>query len=107
MASLLLTYSGMAGGQNLVFKPTLLAALLASGVLRATRLPGWYSFARPLPAALPPAVGQLRRMAFRPWRKFPAALRYANRLSDHLFVLGRHLNENGASDVLWVPGANR
>lgn len=32
MASLLLTYSGMAGGQHLVFKPTLLAALLASGV---------------------------------------------------------------------------
>lgn len=37
----------------------------------------------------------------------PAALRYANRLSDHLFVLGRHLNDNGAADVLWVPGANR
>lgn len=32
MASLLLTYSGMAGGQNLAFKPTVLAALLASGV---------------------------------------------------------------------------
>jgi hypothetical protein len=32
MASLLLTYSGMAGGQHLIFKPTLLAALLASGV---------------------------------------------------------------------------
>lgn len=32
MASLLLTYSGMAGGQHLVFKPTLLAALLAGGV---------------------------------------------------------------------------
>ncbi len=37
----------------------------------------------------------------------PAALRYLNRLSDHLFVLGRVLNDNGASDVLWVPGANR
>jgi cob(I)alamin adenosyltransferase len=37
----------------------------------------------------------------------PAALRYANRLSDHLFVLGRHLNQDGAADVLWVPGANR
>lgn len=32
MASLLLTYSGVADGQRLVFKPTLLAALLASGV---------------------------------------------------------------------------
>ena len=37
----------------------------------------------------------------------PAAIRYANRLSDHLFVLSRRLNGNGASDVLWVPGANR
>lgn len=37
----------------------------------------------------------------------PAALRYINRLSDHLFVLSRKLNDNGARDVLWVPGANR
>ena len=37
----------------------------------------------------------------------PAAIKYANRLSDHLFVLSRRLNGNGASDVLWVPGANR
>jgi cob(I)alamin adenosyltransferase len=34
-------------------------------------------------------------------------LRYLNRLSDHLFVLGRVLNGNGTADVLWVPGANR
>jgi cob(I)alamin adenosyltransferase len=37
----------------------------------------------------------------------PEAIRYINRLSDHLFVLGRRLNENGAADVLWVPGAAR
>lgn len=37
----------------------------------------------------------------------PLALTYANRLSDHLFVLARHLNEDGAADVLWLPGANR
>jgi cob(I)alamin adenosyltransferase len=35
------------------------------------------------------------------------ALKYLNRLSDHLFVLGRRANDNGARDVLWVPGANR
>jgi cob(I)alamin adenosyltransferase len=35
------------------------------------------------------------------------ALKYLNRLSDHLFVLSRHVNENGAKDVLWQPGANR
>jgi cob(I)alamin adenosyltransferase len=37
----------------------------------------------------------------------PEALKYLNRLSDHLFVLGRHLNNGGAQDVLWRPGANR
>lgn len=37
----------------------------------------------------------------------PAAIRYLNRLSDHLFVLSRRVNDNGARDVLWVPGANR
>lgn len=36
-----------------------------------------------------------------------AAIRYANRLSDHLFVLGRRANEDGTRDVLWIPGANR
>lgn len=37
----------------------------------------------------------------------PALLRYLNRLSDHLFVLARVLNRNGADDVLWVPGGNQ
>ena len=37
----------------------------------------------------------------------PEALKYLNRLSDHLFVLGRRVNDNGARDVLWRPGPNR
>ena len=37
----------------------------------------------------------------------PAALTYINRLSDLLFVMARVLNDNGAEDVKWVPGANR
>jgi cob(I)alamin adenosyltransferase len=37
----------------------------------------------------------------------PAVVRYLNRLSDHLFVLSRRLNGNGARDVTWVPGASR
>ena len=37
----------------------------------------------------------------------PAAARYLNRLSDHLFVLSRWVNGKGALDVRWVPGANR
>lgn len=37
----------------------------------------------------------------------PEAVRYLNRLSDHLFVAARVLNDRGAGDVLWRPGANR
>jgi cob(I)alamin adenosyltransferase len=37
----------------------------------------------------------------------PEAVKYLNRLSDHLFVLSRRLNDNGAHDVLWRPGATR
>jgi cob(I)alamin adenosyltransferase len=33
----------------------------------------------------------------------PEVVRFLNRLSDHLFVLGRHLN-SAAGDVLWQPG---
>jgi cob(I)alamin adenosyltransferase len=35
------------------------------------------------------------------------ALKYANRLSDFLFVAARHANQDGAADILWVPGKNR
>ncbi|MDP1028003.1 cob(I)yrinic acid a,c-diamide adenosyltransferase [Sphingomonas sp. KR1UV-12] len=37
----------------------------------------------------------------------PHALSYINRLSDFLFVAARALNQNGAGDVLWVPGGTR
>ncbi len=36
-----------------------------------------------------------------------AAVRYLNRLSDHLFVASRRANADGAGDVLWKPGATR
>jgi cob(I)alamin adenosyltransferase len=36
-----------------------------------------------------------------------AALRYANRLSDFLFVASRYVNARNAGDVLWVPGQSR
>ena len=36
-----------------------------------------------------------------------AAIQYMNRLSDFLFVASRVANNNGAGDVLWVPGQNR
>ncbi len=37
----------------------------------------------------------------------PEVVKYLNRLSDHLFVLSRRVNGNGANDVLWRPGATR
>jgi len=37
----------------------------------------------------------------------PEAIAYINRLSDHLFVLARFLNDRGKRDVLWTPGATR
>ena len=37
----------------------------------------------------------------------PLAIKYVNRLSDHLFVLARIDNRGGKKDVLWEPGANR
>jgi len=36
----------------------------------------------------------------------PSAIRYMNRLSDHLFVLARVCNDQGNTDVLWQPAAN-
>ena len=36
-----------------------------------------------------------------------AAMQYINRVSDLLFVLARHANGDGQSDVLWVPGDNQ
>jgi len=36
-----------------------------------------------------------------------AAIKYINRLSDHLFVAARFANDQGKADVLWTPGANR
>ncbi len=36
-----------------------------------------------------------------------AALKYINRASDLLFVAARVVNDDGAADVLWVPGQSR
>ncbi len=37
----------------------------------------------------------------------PLALAYLNRLSDHLFVLARHVAGPAGGEVLWQPGATR
>ena len=36
-----------------------------------------------------------------------AAMQYINRISDLLFVLARHANDDGERDVLWIPGDNQ
>lgn len=36
----------------------------------------------------------------------PQVAKYLNRLSDLLFVMARAANDDGKSDVLWVPGEN-
>jgi cob(I)alamin adenosyltransferase len=37
----------------------------------------------------------------------PEAIKYINRVSDHLFVLARFANQRGKADILWVPGQTR
>jgi cob(I)alamin adenosyltransferase len=37
----------------------------------------------------------------------PEAVKFANRLSDLLFVAARYANDQGKADLLWKPGANR
>jgi len=37
----------------------------------------------------------------------PEIQRYLNRLADFMFVLSRHLNDNGAQDDIWAPRAQR
>lgn len=37
----------------------------------------------------------------------PHVLTYLNRLSDLMFVMGRHANDGGRSDILWQPGMTK
>jgi cob(I)alamin adenosyltransferase len=68
-----------------------------------------------LPAGAPgaPELHLARAVTRRAERSAVAAgagalpLAYLNRLSDLLFVAARAVNQNGAGDVLWVPGASR
>jgi len=68
-----------------------------------------------LPAGAPggPELHLARAVTRRAERSAVAAgagaqpLAYLNRLSDLLFVAARAVNQEGAGDVLWVPGASR
>ncbi|RYY46199.1 MAG: cob(I)yrinic acid a,c-diamide adenosyltransferase [Sphingomonadales bacterium] len=71
------------------------------------------SFILPAGAAGAAALHLARAVTRRAERAAVAAdvgaqpLAYLNRLSDFLFVAARAVNQQGAGDVLWVPGASR
>lgn len=46
------------------------------------------------------ALAELERVS-------PEAVKFANRMSDLLFVAARWANDQGRADLLWKPGANR
>ena len=46
-------------------------------------------------------------LGIEPARTNAETVRYLNRLSDLLFVLGRVANNDGNLDIKWIPGANR
>jgi cob(I)alamin adenosyltransferase len=108
---------GEAEGASLRIVPAQLARLEAEvermnaalPPLRSFVLPGgsaasaWAHHARTVARAAERATVALAASE----RVNPDAVRYLNRLSDHLFVLGRWLNGRGASEVLWAPGATR
>jgi cob(I)alamin adenosyltransferase len=69
-------------------------------------LPGGSALAANLHVARA-AVRRAERSAVAATGLSTQALAYLNRLSDHLFTMARVANNNGADDVLWVPGASR
>jgi len=64
----------------------------------------WLHLARNVCRRAERLVTELMAMPEEKDRVNPEVLRYLNRLSDLLFVLGRVLNGHGKLDVLWTPG---
>ena len=105
------------GGARLRLVATQVARLEAEVQAMNASLPALTSFILPGGTPAAAATHLARTLARRAERRVvrlaaetdvtAEAIRYLNRLSDHLFVLGRVLNNNGAEDTLWVPGATR
>ena len=64
----------------------------------------WMHFARNVCRRAERLVSELMSVPEEKDRVNGEVLRYLNRLSDLLFVLGRVLNGHGQLDVLWKPG---
>ena len=93
-------------------------ALPVSGLLPSRRARAAALLADYIEAEKPALVDVARTVARRAEREAVAlvetgapinveAVKYLNRLSDHLFVAARRANANGAGDVKWKPGATR
>ena len=72
-----------------------------------TRMSAWLHVARTVVRRAERLVTALCEVPSEVHRVNTEVVHYLNRLSDLLFVLGRHANERGARDVLWQPGKNR
>jgi cob(I)alamin adenosyltransferase len=105
------------GGERLRLSDSQSARLEAEIAAMTAKLPPLRSFVLPGGSRAAAAAHLARTVVRRAEREAvalagaepvnPAVIRYLNRLSDHLFVLARRLNRDGADDVLWVPGATR
>jgi cob(I)alamin adenosyltransferase len=78
--------------------------------LKSFILPGgtpasaWLHLARNVCRRAERHVTELRALPDETPRVNLEVVKYLNRLSDLLFVLGRALNDGGRNDILWVPG---
>lgn len=72
-----------------------------------THASAWMHFARNVCRRAERLVTELVATPGEAERTNAEVVKYLNRLSDLLFVLGRALNGGGAHDVLWIPGKGR
>lgn len=69
-----------------------------------TPLGAWFHLARTVCRRAERITAELADLETERGRVNPEVVRYLNRLSDLLFVLGRAVNDGGALDVTWRPG---
>lgn len=72
-----------------------------------TQISAWLHLARTVVRRAERVVTALCEVPTESHRVNLEVVHYLNRLSDLLFVMARHANEQGRGDVLWQPGKNR